>query len=168
MKEFTNGANAASRMKWITVDNGLGAQLNNDSSLSVYGTSIGGKAHGTCMLGRVVGDTYGIAKNANTFIVRVPWNPSPEHYLEAVAKSYASINFRRDPNVVVSLSWTYPPEKVQLGWVLRLRELLWDIIDGGVFVVAGAGNGGQVCNNLSYRLTLDALVAAHLPFSLLT
>ncbi|KAI9723660.1 MAG: hypothetical protein M1812_000960 [Candelaria pacifica] len=137
--------NVKDRARWLLV--GSQDEPHDDSSVTTDGKA--GKGHGTCMLSKVVGTEYGVAKEVDPVIVRVPRGANQESYLEGVSKVVDDIQARKAaPNPgntrsVLSMSWYYPQDISDVGWVIRLRMLLRTLVEEGVIIVTGSGNTGQ-------------------------
>lgn len=139
------------------MENDIGPQQFNDSGVlaGIWSKSTG---HGTCMLSHVVGHRSGTAKKASTVVVRIPPYYAPEHWLEGLAKTVDQILLRREQNVIVTMSFHFPPSWVQPQWVNRFRYLLRLLDRSGVYLVTGSGNNGTV------RTFTMAMFAAIPPF----
>ncbi|KAF2462996.1 subtilisin-like protein [Lindgomyces ingoldianus] len=133
-EEFTSGANVARRARWLFAN--PNDQVRGDN---------GPKWHGTCMLSKITGHLYGTSKRVNPVIVKVPLAATVEDYLEGVSKVVDDVRTRGGRKTVLNLSWYYPGHVVEskVGWSDRLYELLKELQDSGVIIVAGSGNGGR-------------------------
>lgn len=154
-QEFTSGANIAGKDRWIFVEKDYdGSEPKNDVL-----------QHGTCMLSKVAGFRYGSAKNIKPVIVRAAARTGPnavtvrpENYLEGVAKVLDDVG-THGKKAILSMSWFYPrkveghwtfpdPEDKQkdgsLGFQIRLRMLLRELVNKGVSPITGSGNNGVV------------------------
>ena len=132
-------------MRWIKV--GGDQQPSDDSSVTEDGT--GGKGHGTCMLSKVAGNLYGVAKKANPVLVRVPRGASPQDYLDGLSAITDDLETRTDKGAksVLVMPFYYPPDTVGPGWMRLARiHLRWHASQG-ILPVAGSGNGGAVSHN---------------------
>lgn len=133
-------------MRWIKV--GGDQQPSDDSSVSEDGT--GGKGHGTCMLSKVAGDVYGVAKKVNPVLVRVPRFANKEDWLDGLSAITDDLGARSDKGAksVLSMSFYYPPDQVSPAWVRMARiHLRWHASQG-ILPVAGSGNDGAVSHTL--------------------
>lgn len=108
------GENIAQKVRWIKF--GGDQQPSDDSSLTEDRT--GGKGHGTCMLSKIAGNLYGVAKKAKPVLVRVSRNANKEHWLDGLSAITDDLGARSDKgaNSVLSMSFYYPPEHVSPGW----------------------------------------------------
>ncbi len=134
---------------WILVGDD---QPKDDSGLTEDKT--GGKAHGTCMLSKVAGHYFGVAKKVDPVIVRVPRRgggpANKEDYLEGISKVYDDLMERSEgpdeikERSVLSTSWYYPRGNLNEAWIRRAKVLLEKLVILGVSPVAGSGNLGLV------------------------
>ena len=113
------------------------------------------------MLSRMGGHLYGVAKNANPVIVRLPKRPglinSVEDYLDGVRSVVNDVG-AGNKRAVLSMSWFYPrrggnglfsiPDAAgndaSDGPRMALRGMLRVLISKGVTPVTGSGNLGRV------------------------
>ncbi|KAI0378558.1 peptidase S8/S53 domain-containing protein [Hypomontagnella monticulosa] len=109
--------------------------------------------HGTCMLSRLAGHKYGVAKSVNPIIVRVPSPPKVGYYMNAVQKVVDDIG-DGNKQAVLSMSWFYPRTDALGRFILHddnggdisekyrvlLRVMLRFLVSKGVTPVTGSGN----------------------------
>lgn len=141
-KEFSQGTNVAQRVRWIFAQGG-GVTPNFDQTDT--GIHV---PHGTCMLDKVAGNKYGVAKKVNPVVVRVP-NQTPEAYLDTVRRIRADYEPIHDQNpttarTIINMSWGFTREQLGEGflqWVEELAGLLQLLISKGALVVVPSGNG---------------------------
>ncbi|KAI9865066.1 MAG: hypothetical protein M1813_002384 [Trichoglossum hirsutum] len=104
----------------------------------------GGKGHGTCLLSKVGGLVYGVAKKVSPVVVRVMDVKSKEDYLDAVSKTLEDfITQKRAGTItraVVNMSFYYGLGHVDEGWIDTFRGLLQRMVEEGLFLVTGSGN----------------------------
>ncbi|KAI2620878.1 peptidase S8/S53 domain-containing protein [Hypomontagnella submonticulosa] len=143
--EFTNPQddNIKTRARFIQAESGETEE--NDSAI-----------HGTCMLSRVAGHKYGVAKSINPIIVRVPSPPKIKNYLNGVQRVIEDIG-SGNKQAIVSLSWFYPRTDPLGRFIIHndngedtsedprvaLRGMLRLLGSKGVTVVTGSGNDGR-------------------------
>lgn len=119
--------------------------------------------HGTCMLSRIGGHIYGVAKKITPIISRVPRERATggavahEEYLEALRR--VDTDMGDGKKAIVNISWLIP--RRQFGtftfskkddksvddsdWFEKeIHEVLVSIIKKGGYVFAGSGNGATV------------------------
>ncbi|KAK2763346.1 hypothetical protein FQN54_009982 [Arachnomyces sp. PD_36] len=137
-----------------------GKQTKDDSGAPLGGKCVGKcKPHGTTMLSLVAGKRLGIAKKVKPYLVRMPRmkksgrGAGPEYWLRGV--SIVGDQFTDNSETVraiINLSFHYSLEKFQGGqpgateeaydvWTRRLNAHITSLIQKGVFVVTGSGNG---------------------------
>lgn len=113
------------------------------------------------MLSRMGGHIYGVAKNANPVIVRMPKRPglvnTVEDYLEGIQKIVDDVG-SSNKRAVVSMSWFYPRQLAGGIFTFKdvnggdasdaprdtLRRMLRFLASKGVTLVTGSGNNGFV------------------------
>ena len=113
------------------------------------------------MLSRMGGHLFGVAKNANPVIVRMPKRPglanTVEDYLQGVQRVVDDIG-NSNKRAVISMSWFYPRTLGDGSFTFKdvnggdasdahratLRGLLRLLVSKGVTPVTGTGNGGAV------------------------
>jgi hypothetical protein len=99
--------------------------------------------HGTCMMDKVLGDRYGIAKRLTSpIVVKLEGIKDRADFLDCVSKTVDDFIFNRTPGekAVVNMSVFFPDVVVSSGWIDRLRFLLQNMVTVGMFVVVPAGN----------------------------
>lgn len=88
--------------RWVFVAN---ANPNRHNTLE---TDVDIHGHGTCVLSKVAGPTFGVAKNANVVIVKIPWNyvddPS-SYYLDALSGVAEDVVKYQVKNAILNLSF---------------------------------------------------------------
>ncbi|WEW61610.1 hypothetical protein PRK78_007101 [Emydomyces testavorans] len=157
--EFTMGENIASKVRYIHVHPDFDGRTPEDDS-SLLPDRWSGKSHGTCMLSRIGGHLFGVAKKINPIVVRVPRRhpggfPEYEDYLDGVARVNDDIGDMKK-KAVLNMSWlvyrhnehgglTFPsPKDPKVDnsdmFRTRLRDLLKVLIRKGVLPVTGSGN----------------------------
>ncbi|KAI4219561.1 MAG: hypothetical protein L6R40_008718 [Gallowayella cf. fulva] len=137
--EFTHGSNIASRARWLF---GQGGGIVNTDE-----TDISVKGHGSCMLDKIGGNKYGVAKRVNPVIARAS-HSSAEAFLDTVRQITADYQqiYTQDPTharAILNLSWGYPPNELGEGkdsWINEMRALLQGLISKGVTVIVPSGN----------------------------
>ncbi|KAI4241695.1 MAG: hypothetical protein L6R42_011193, partial [Xanthoria sp. 1 TBL-2021] len=137
--EFQQGSNIAQRVRWLFGQGG--GNINTDQ------TDISALGHGTCMLDKVGGNKYGVAKRVNPVIVRA----AHFHYdalLDTVRQIRADYDqiYNQDPKharAIVNLSWGFPPTELgdnKDAWINEIRRELQILVSKGVSIVVPAGN----------------------------
>jgi hypothetical protein len=100
------------------------------------------------MLSKVGGTRYGVAKNISPVIVRVGGARNADDHLDGVSQALADfMNQKRAgllQNAVINMSFFFPPTGVNQAWINRLRQLLQDMVNQGMFPITGSGNDGAV------------------------
>lgn len=165
MQEFTEGSNVASRARWIHSN----PEVN--SNQDENGGGIPG--HGSCMLTRAAGHTFGIAKHVSPVIVRTPRN-NIEYYLSGLRRINDDVGDGKRAVLLMSLYW--PRFKDGEGntqvplWENddgsdgydRIREtmlaLLKELSRKGLTVVTGSGNANLVSQLKSSQATPNMFV----------
>ncbi|KAL8673770.1 MAG: hypothetical protein Q9168_001831 [Polycauliona sp. 1 TL-2023] len=138
--EITGGSNIARRVRWLFGQGG-GAVDTDEVDLSP-------KGHGSCVLDKIGGYRYGVAKNANPVVVRAV-RDNPLTYLDTVRKidaDYQAI-YDRDPKnarAIVNLSWGWTKKSLEDynpdAWINEMRRLLKGLINNGATIVVPTGN----------------------------
>ncbi|KAJ4190530.1 hypothetical protein NW759_016729 [Fusarium solani] len=146
--EFIGGSDIASRARFLHARPEVVAS-DDDTG--------GKKGHGTCMLSRIGGHNFGVAKNANPVIVRLPKRPGPvntvEDNLEGVRKVVDDIG-NSNKRAIISMSWHYPRTLSNGSFTFKdingedassahraiLRGLLRFLVSKGVTPVTGTGH----------------------------
>ena len=153
-QEFTGGSNVASRARWIHTNPEIQTDEND------------GAQHGTCMLSRMGGHIFGVAKQTTPIIVRKPnIGNSIEYYLEGLRRIIDDTRGAEKPSVLsLSLYWPRfqdsgePTFKNHDGTdsydTIRatMRGLLRLLVDQGVMPVSGSGHVGAVSCELVPRV----------------
>ena len=152
-QEFTQGNNIASRARWLHTNPEI-ETIENDGGLLKPG-------HGTCMLSRMAGHSYGVAKSINPIIVRVPSKetnkPTGTIWLDGLRQVLNDIGDGKKKGVV-SMSWYFPrtwrfdelifenPDGTDGYEAVRrtMGELLRRLADKGMTLVTGSGNDEKV------------------------
>ncbi|KAL8652222.1 MAG: hypothetical protein Q9226_004359 [Calogaya cf. arnoldii] len=127
--EFTQGYNIASRVRWLFGQIGGTAAINTDK------TDLHPNGHGTCMLDKVAGNKYGVAKKVSPVVVRAVQQTS-QAYLDTIRQISADYLpvYNRDPKharAVINVSWGFT--NTALGthpnlWISELRRLLKELV----------------------------------------
>ena len=138
-KEFTDGSNVAGRVRWLF---GQGGGIVNTDQIDV--SPLG---HGSCVLDKVGGYRYGVAKNVNPVVVRAV-HFHADSYIDTVRQIDADYRriYDQDPEnarAIVNLSWGWPESRltgIRDVWVNELRRLLKGLISRGATVVIPTGN----------------------------
>ncbi|KAH9908446.1 peptidase S8/S53 domain-containing protein [Xylariomycetidae sp. FL2044] len=136
-----------SRVRWIHASPNVESVENDNGSPNRRG-------HGTCMLSRMGGRQYGVAKKANPVIVRIPTRYTIEDHLEAIKRIIDDVG-DNNKRAVLSMSWYYPRRHPMTGqFTFRdadgndgseghrraLRDMLRLLVSKGVTPVTGTGN----------------------------
>lgn len=88
--------------KWIFVEYG------DQSKSNTLQMDVSETGHGTCALSKAAGANFGVAKNANVVIVRIPWDHSKEpvsYFLDALSETADDIVKRQVKNAVINMSF---------------------------------------------------------------
>ncbi|KAL8996677.1 MAG: hypothetical protein Q9169_003849 [Polycauliona sp. 2 TL-2023] len=139
IKELTDGSNIAGRVRWLF---GQGGDVFDEDKVdrSPFG-------HGSCVLDKIGGYRYGVAKNVNPVVARAV-HKTPQAYLDAVRKVDADyqVIYDKDPKnarAIVNLSWGFTAlalKRSKDAWVSEMRRLLKGMIANGALVVVPTGN----------------------------
>lgn len=120
------------------------------------------RGHGTCVLSKVAGATFGVAKNADVVIVKIPMDflKEPVSYiLDAWSETADDIIKRQVKNAVINMSSGLCIPNISrllltitfLGWPVgtvepefddQLKKMIVDLINYGVIIVLSSGNTG--------------------------
>ncbi|KAL8924380.1 MAG: hypothetical protein Q9172_002727 [Xanthocarpia lactea] len=137
--EFTDGSGVKNRVRWL-----FGQYTSPPDTAEIDSSVLG---HGTCVLDKVAGHKYGVAKNVNPVIVRAV-RSQPLAFLDTVRQiraDYVPI-YNRDPNTaraIINMSWGYPASELGVlkdAWIGELRILLKALVSRGATIVVPAGN----------------------------
>ena len=139
LKEFTLGSNVAKRVRWLF---GQGA-----GPPDTVQTDKHPNAHGTCMLDKIAGYKFGVAKNVNPVVVRAV-RSHPLSFLDTVRQINADyqVTYNRDPNnarAIINMSWGFTATvlgPLKDTWVDELRVTMQTLISRGATIVVPAGN----------------------------
>ncbi|CAO1602019.1 hypothetical protein XANCAGTX0491_005655 [Xanthoria calcicola] len=141
--EFTQGYNIAQRVRWLFGQVG-GTAVNTEQ------VDRSPRGHGTCMLDKVAGNKYGVAKRVSPVVVRAV-QQSSQAYLDTIRQISADYLpvYNHDPTharAIINLSWGFTNTPEALGshpdlWISELRRLLKELISMGATIVVPAGNG---------------------------
>ena len=139
LKELTDGSNVAGRVRWLFGQGG--GPINTDQvDLHIDG-------HGTCMLDKIGGYRYGVAKNVNPIVARAVHN-HPDAFLDTVRQIDADYEpiYNQDPRTaraIINMSWGFPADQlrgIKDAWVNELRTLMQKLICMGATIVIPSGN----------------------------
>ncbi|KAL8891539.1 MAG: hypothetical protein Q9192_005730 [Flavoplaca navasiana] len=143
--EFKYGANVGQRVRWLFGQGG--GPVQNTDKVDLHPTG-----HGTCMLCKVTGNKYGVAKRVNPVIARAV-QQSSESFLDTIRQIRADFLpiYNRDPKharAILNLSWGFEDSKYALGddelvrarWINEFRDILKELISMGVAIVVPTGN----------------------------
>ncbi|KAL8882518.1 MAG: hypothetical protein Q9198_000498 [Flavoplaca austrocitrina] len=138
-QELTDGSNVAGRVRWLFGQGG--GPINTDQvDLHIDG-------HGTCMLDKIGGYRYGVAKNVNPIVARAVHN-HPDAFLDTVRQIDADYEpiYNQDPRTaraIINMSWGFPADQlrgIKDAWVNELRTLMQKLISMGATIVIPSGN----------------------------
>lgn len=113
--------------------------------------------HGTGMLSKIGGLQYGIAKNANTIIVRKDEEGTLVNTIKHLAfciDDWRQIRQQAPVKVgIINMSFGFPAtptfksrNKLQNDLLNQWRDLLNEAVEEGLLPIAASGNGGGVSN----------------------
>ena len=143
-QEFSLEQNDKSQWQWLFAGPNPDEKKDEQNSIG----------HGSCMLSKVVGKKYGVAKLATPVIVKVPFGSNPAAYLDGVLKAYDDQRAKHDTDqaarAILSMSWVYP--RVSQEWISTTARVLQEFVKRGGNPISGSGNdggpnGGNVCLN---------------------
>ena len=106
--------------------------------------------HGTCVASKIAGYSYGVAKNANLIILRMPSEEETDDVfnsgmLLAFQMMVADIVARKRAGYnklpVVSISWGTANAKLSEGFKVLLFRAIRNLINQGTVLVMASGNG---------------------------
>ncbi|KAF2006072.1 subtilisin-like protein [Amniculicola lignicola CBS 123094] len=143
----SGGKSAAQRARWLYTGMISPRLSTEDMRPHAFDFTPGDNApkwHGTCMLSRMVGWRYGVAKRANTVIVKVPFVATPEEYLHGVYMVLQDVLATGAQKKVLNLSWYYYAHShgIHQAWIDALYNNIKALHDLGVTIIAGSGNEG--------------------------
>ncbi|KAH7317427.1 peptidase S8/S53 domain-containing protein [Rhexocercosporidium sp. MPI-PUGE-AT-0058] len=100
-------------------------------------------AHGSCMLSKMAGAQWGIARRAKPVLTRVVRTALPEIWLDGLQMIYDHIIANDNQGkAIVSMAISIQHYYVTEAWVRRFSFILQQLVLQGVFIVTGAGNSG--------------------------
>lgn len=115
-----------------------------------------GPGHGTCMLSKIVGNSYGVATAVTAVMVRVSFRESTDSWRAASTAALASFKRRKarglQSHAVVSMSVYWPAQQSSVSgslgypptWEQDLLQVLTDMANERMVLVAASGNTGEV------------------------
>lgn len=108
-----------------------------------------GNGHGTCMLSKVVGDSFGVAKGVTAIMARVTFPQQTASWNAAITAALNDFRQRKRnsgglTHAVLSMSVYWPAGTYPKGYLSELRQLLMDMSSEGMLVVVPAGNTAEV------------------------
>lgn len=173
---MVGGRNVNQRARFILVGpDADGVERRDDAGMDLTRTF--GVSHGTCMLSKVVGHLYGVAKKANPILVRVPrgdvlngWllpgGQKPTDYLKGVLMVLDDVQpGQPGAGIPAVLSMSFGIPRVSNGkWTLpdfmdptkddstkfeeEFRDALKAVVNIGVHIVTTSGNDGKVSRHV--------------------
>lgn len=132
------------------------------------------------MLSKITGDQYGISKNVNPVIVKIPATAEGGNgaldWVDGVRKAYEDYRVRLGNGIdekigaIISLSFHIPAASLDPPAATYFRILLQSLVSVGVLPITGAGNGADTvymspCPELALTNRLTSPSPATLPCS---
>lgn len=97
------------------------------------------RGHGSCMVSKIGGLMFGVAKKPLLKIVKTTW--SIGSFIDALGRVQREINRNRAEGVVVYVpfSWSPPDSQDNNPAVIAIKRLLWSLVKSEVVIIVDAG-----------------------------
>ncbi|KAI9756054.1 MAG: deoxyhypusine hydroxylase [Chaenotheca gracillima] len=143
---FDSGANVdntdykfmSKRPRWIFVEGYPRSAFLEDSKTDQTG-------HGSCVLSKAAGNEFGVAKRANTVIVKVPWatgniDVSNADILNGLSLILGDVLAKKSKRNILVISWRVLSDDISVEDLEDFRAIFAALVNNGVVITIAAGN----------------------------